>query len=87
MHETRGASLGQIDLGDISIDDGLAHHAHARQEHFHLSNSSVLSFIENDKSIVEGSTTHVSQWDHLDDLSFEVTLDLVVVEDLVESIV
>ena len=65
---------GQVDLGDIAGDDHLRVVAQTGQEHLHLLGGGVLSFVQDDKAVVEGPAAHIRQRSDLDVAAFKILL-------------
>src|SRR5690606_39638788 len=67
-------ALGQIHLGRIAVDDGLAAETDPGQEHFHLFRRGVLGLVEDDEGVVQRAAAHVGQRGDLDGLLLEQAL-------------
>ena len=64
---------GQIGLRDVAGDNRLGVEAEPREKHFHLLNRGVLSFVKNDKRVVESPAAHKGDRRHFDDVAFDIT--------------
>ena len=84
VDQAAGHLRRQVNLRDVAGHDDLRVVPHARQKHFHLRDRRVLSLVEDHERAVERSAAHVGQRHDLDHIPFEVTLDLLVAEDVVE---
>ena len=63
--QAAGLAARQIDLGNITGNHHLAAKAKTCQKHLHLLWRGILSLIQNDKSIIQGTTTHIGQGSYL----------------------
>ena len=75
MFQSGFLPLGQVHLGGVSGNDGLAVRAEPCEEHFHLGNSGVLGLVQDDESPLEGATAHVGEGSNLDGARFFVTTE------------
>ena len=62
----RGLAAGQVHLGDVAGDHGLAVEAEPGEEHLHLLDGGVLRLVEDDEGVVEGAAAHERQRRDLD---------------------
>ena len=59
MRQSAFMAFRQINLRGVARDDGFAAKPDACQKHFHLFGGRVLRFIQNDKRMVQRTTSHV----------------------------
>src|SRR6056300_499137 len=64
--------LWQVDLRSIPSNNEPRAFSHACQKHLHLRGSRVLTFVENNKGIVQGASAHKGQWRNLYSFIFKV---------------
>ncbi len=64
--QTRDFVFREVNLGDVPCDHGLGTKAQSGQKHLHLFRACILSLIEDDEGIVQGSAPHKCQWSHFD---------------------
>src|SRR5579884_420063 len=81
------ACIGQVDLRDIAGDYCLRVKAQTRDEHLHLFGRSVLGFIENDEAVIQRASTHERDRSNLDDIALQITIDFLLVEQIIQSVV
>ena len=77
----------QIDLGNVSGDDGPGVKTDAGEEHFHLLPRGILRFVEDDKGVAQGSSAHEGQGRDLDYPLFDQVETLVRAKHVKEGIV
>src|SRR5580704_10209232 len=77
----------QVDLRDVTGDDGLGIKAQAREKHLHLFTGGILRFVENDERVVERAAAHERQRRDLDDSLFEKAVQLVGFKHVVQRVV
>src|SRR5215472_1380717 len=81
--QTRHLSERQINLRDVARDHGLTAVADSCHEHLHLLGCRVLCFIEDDESIVKGSTAHERDRSDFNHTTFDMAVDALDVEHIV----
>ena len=60
----------KVDLSDVARDDRPGAEAQAGQEHLHLFGPGILSLIQDDKGVIEGSAPHEGQGSNFDHILF-----------------
>jgi len=68
INKTTFAVWREVDLRGIPLKHHFRANSQASQKHFHLGCSCVLRFVQNDKGIVECSTSHIGERNHFDDI-------------------
>src|SRR5208282_3384305 len=87
FQQAAAAGVGQVDLRNVSGDDGFGIKSETGDEHFHLLGSGVLCLVENHEGIVQGASAHESDGRDLDDIFLEIAIHLLRFEHVVESVV
>ena len=85
--ESGVCAAGQVDLGGIAGNYRGGAEADTGEKHLHLFPRGVLGFIENDERVVQGPAAHESEGRHLDDIAFDVLVDGLEPEHLVQGVV
>ena len=85
--EARAFIGREIDLGGVSGDHGFGFGTEASEEHEHLFGGGILGFVEDDESVVEGTTAHVGEWGDFDEAPFDIALELIGFEHILEGVV
>src|SRR5881296_2946181 len=85
--QPRHFSDREVNLRNVARDDSLAAISDACEKHLHLLSRGVLSFIENDKCIVQGSSAHKRNRCNFDHSTLDITIHAFHVEHVVERVV
>ena len=77
----------KVFLGSIACDDNLGPKTDSCQEHLHLCRSGILCFIQNDKCIIQSTTSHIGKRSNLDQAFFHIFCKAVCPHDLIKCII
>ena len=68
--------LWQVYLCYITRNHGFGIVAQAGEKHLHLVDGGILSFVENDKSVIQGASSHKCKWCNFKCVHFHKVLQL-----------
>lgn len=74
-------------MGDVAGYDEVAGIAEAGHAHEDLFMGGILSFIEDDEGVGEGTAAHVGEWGDFDEVILEEAVGFFDAEDIVEGVV
>ena len=85
--EARFFAVGEVDLGGVARDDTFGFGPEAGKEHEHLFGGGVLALIQDNKSAVEGASTHVGEGGNFEDTFVHELLNFLNIEHVIEGVV
>ena len=85
--EARFFAVGAVDLGGVARDDTFGFGPEAGKEHEHLFGGGVLALIQDNKSAVQGASTHVSEGGNFEDTFVHELLNFLNIEHVIEGVV
>src|SRR4030095_16312116 len=87
FQQSAPAGIWEVDLGDVTRDYGLRIVSQTRDKHLHLFRCGVLRLIHDDERVIEGPAAHECDGRNLDDVLLEITIDLLLVHEIVQRVV